>query len=171
MSGMPNLFTGTVVRAIFTGEKLLRATCIFAKSKLQTIASLLYKIGAHFSQYYGNLSLKKGEDQKKKTGLRRKLVLISFSITEICPKKKVKTKKKVFAANPHWFRKYQTKEGFGLDLFICRKMLSKPFHEEINRAKRPRGPHKTASRATCWAALMYVKTPSLELEKMFYVQY
>ena len=62
MSGLPNLITGTVVRAIFTGEKLLRATCIFAKSKLQTIASLLYKIGAHFSQYYGNLSQKKGED-------------------------------------------------------------------------------------------------------------
>ena len=37
----------------------------------------------------------------------------------------------------------------------------KPFHEEINRAKRPRGPHKIASpakcglRATGWTALKY----------------
>ena len=37
----------------------------------------------------------------------------------------------------------------------------KPFHEEIKRAKRPRGPHKKASlakcgpRATGWAALEY----------------
>ena len=119
--------TFLLVRATFMGKTLLRATCIFAKSKLQIIASLLYKIGAHFGQYYGNLSQKEGEDQKK-----------------------------AFAANPNWFREYQTKEGFGLDLFICQKMLSKPFHEEINRAKRPRGPHKTASRATGWAALIYL---------------
>ena len=39
------------VRATFTGEKLLRATCIFTKIKLQIIASLLYNIGAHFGQY------------------------------------------------------------------------------------------------------------------------
>ena len=56
-----------LVGATFTGEKLLRATCIFAKSKLQIIASLLYKIGAHFGQYYGNLSQKQGEDQKKRS--------------------------------------------------------------------------------------------------------
>ena len=37
----------------------------------------------------------------------------------------------------------------------------KSFHEEIKRAKRPRGPHKIASRAKCgprdtgWAALEY----------------
>ena len=37
----------------------------------------------------------------------------------------------------------------------------KPFHEEIKRAKRPRGPHKIASRAksgpraTGWTALEY----------------
>ena len=37
----------------------------------------------------------------------------------------------------------------------------KPFHKEIKRAKRPRGPHKIASRAkygpraTGWAALEY----------------
>ena len=37
----------------------------------------------------------------------------------------------------------------------------KPFHEKIKRAKRPRRPHKIASRATCgpratgWAALEY----------------
>ena len=30
------------------------------------IASLLYKIGADFGQYYRNLSSKVGEDQKKK---------------------------------------------------------------------------------------------------------
>ena len=34
-------------------------------------------------------------------------------------------------------------------------MLRKPFHEEINHAKRPCRPHKTASRATGWAALHY----------------
>ena len=67
------------------------------------------------------LSQKVGEDQKKK-GLRRKSELI---------------------------RKNQTEERFGLDHFISQKMLSKPFHEEINRAKRPCGPHKTASRAKC----------------------
>ena len=52
-------------RATFTGEKLLRATCIFTKIKLQILASLLYKIGAHFGQYFGYLSPKVGEDQKK----------------------------------------------------------------------------------------------------------
>ena len=37
----------------------------------------------------------------------------------------------------------------------------KPFHEEIKREKRPRGPHKIASRIKCgpratdWAALAY----------------
>ena len=37
----------------------------------------------------------------------------------------------------------------------------KPFHDEIKRAERPRGPHKIASRAKCgpratgWAALKY----------------
>ena len=37
----------------------------------------------------------------------------------------------------------------------------KPFHKEINRVKRPRGPHKIASRAKCgpratgWTALEY----------------
>ena len=65
---------------------------MFANSKLQIIASLLYKIGAHFGQYFGYLSPKVSEDQKK--GLRRKSVLISVSFTGICTKKKVKTKKK-----------------------------------------------------------------------------
>ena len=65
-----------LVRATFTGEKLLRATCIFTKIKLQIIASLLYEIGAHFGQYFGYLSQKVGEDQKRK-GLRRKFELIS----------------------------------------------------------------------------------------------
>ena len=88
--------TFSLVRATFTGEKLLRATCIFAKIKLQIIASLLYKIGAHFSQYFEYLSPQVSEDEKK--GLRRKSVLISVSISAICPKKKVKTKNKVLAA-------------------------------------------------------------------------
>ena len=122
--------TFLLVRATFTREKLLQATCIFAKIKLQTIASLLYKIGAHFGFYVGYLSLKVSEDRKKN----------------------------VFAANPNKFR-IPNKKAFGLDLFVCQKMQSKPFHEEINRAKRPYGPHKTASwakcgpRATGWAAL------------------
>ena len=54
------------IRATFTGEKLLRATCIFTKIKLQIIASLLYKIGAHFGHYFGYLSPIVSEDQKKK---------------------------------------------------------------------------------------------------------
>ena len=78
MQGCP---TFLLVRAIFTGEKLLRATCIFTKIKLQIIASLWYKIGAHFGQYFGYLSQKLGEDQKKKKkkkkGLCRKSELIS----------------------------------------------------------------------------------------------
>ena len=57
--------TFLLVRATFTVEKLLRATCIFTKIKLQIIASLLYKIGAHFGQYFGYLSPKVSEDQKK----------------------------------------------------------------------------------------------------------
>ena len=68
MADLPNLFTGTghvygrkVIAGHFYGEKLLRATCIFTKIKLQIIASLLYKIGAHFSQYYGNLCPKVDE--------------------------------------------------------------------------------------------------------------
>ena len=44
----------------------MRATCIFTKIKLQIIASLLYKIGAHFGQYFGYPSPKVSEDQKKK---------------------------------------------------------------------------------------------------------
>ena len=70
------------------GEKLLRAMCISTKIKLQIIASLLYKISAHFGiaikiklqiiasllykinahfgQYFGNLSQKVGKDRKKK---------------------------------------------------------------------------------------------------------
>ena len=63
MQGCP---TFLLVRATFTGEKLLRATCIFTKIKLQIIASLLYKISAHFSQYFGYQSQKLGEDQKKR---------------------------------------------------------------------------------------------------------
>ena len=40
--------TFLLVQATFMGEKLFRATCIFTKIKLQIIASLLHKIGAHF---------------------------------------------------------------------------------------------------------------------------
>ena len=40
--------TFLLVQPIFTEEKLLRAACIFTKIKLQIIASLLHKIGAHF---------------------------------------------------------------------------------------------------------------------------
>ena len=83
MQGCP---TFLLVRATFTGEKLLRATCIFTKIKLQIIASLLYKIGAHFGQYFGYLSQNLGEDQKKKKSLRRKLMLISVSIMISVPK-------------------------------------------------------------------------------------
>ena len=49
------------------GEKLLQATCIFTKIKLQIIASLLYEIGAHFGQYFGYLSQKLDEDPKKRS--------------------------------------------------------------------------------------------------------
>ena len=45
--------TFLLVRATFTGEKLLRDSCIFTNIKLQIIASLLYKISAHIDQYYG----------------------------------------------------------------------------------------------------------------------
>ena len=37
-------------------KKLLWATSIFTKIKLQIIPSLLYKIGAEFDQYFRNLS-------------------------------------------------------------------------------------------------------------------
>ena len=63
--------TFLLVRVTFTGEKLLRATCIFTKIKLQIIASLLYKIGAHFGQNFGNLSQKVVEDQRKKFTMRK----------------------------------------------------------------------------------------------------
>ena len=105
--------TFLLVRATFTGEKLSHATCIFAKSKLQIIARLLHKVGAHFGQYYGNLSQKEGEDQKKKKkGLRSRSVLISVSVTGICPKEGGDQKKKVLAANPNWCREYQNKRRF-----------------------------------------------------------
>ena len=64
MQGCP---TFLLVRSTFTGEKLLRATCIFTKIKLQKIASLFYKVSAHFGQYFGYLSQKLGEDQKKRS--------------------------------------------------------------------------------------------------------
>ena len=74
-AGLPNLFTGT---GHICGRKVIAATCIFTKIKLQIIASLLYKIGAHFGQYFGYLSQKLGGDQKKKKkGLHRKSELIS----------------------------------------------------------------------------------------------
>ena len=48
----------------------------FIKIKLPIIVSLLYKIGAHFGQYFENLSPKVGKDQKQKA-LHRKSELIS----------------------------------------------------------------------------------------------
>ena len=72
------------------------ATCIFTKIKLQMIASLLYKIGAYFGQYFGYLSPKVSKDQKKIWGTntrntdgnqRRKSVLISISILGVSPQK------------------------------------------------------------------------------------
>ena len=128
-AALPNLFTGT---GQLYGRKVIAGHMHFSKIKLQIIASLLYKIGAHFGQYYGHLTQKVGADQKKK----------------------------VFVTNPNWFWENQTEEGFGLDLFICQKMLSNPFQEEINREKDLAGHNKTASRAKCgpratgWAALV-----------------
>ena len=130
---MQNCPTFLLVRPTFAGEKLLEATCIFTKIELQIIASLLYKIGAHFSQYFGYLSQKLGEDHKKKRSLLQ-----------------IRTD----------FRRTKQKKVLVWTFFISQKMLSKPFHEKINRAKRPCGPYKTASRAKCgprgtgWAALV-----------------
>ena len=59
--------TFLLVRATFTEEKLLRATCIFAKIKVQIFASLLYEIGAHFGQYFGYLSKSKWRPKKKRS--------------------------------------------------------------------------------------------------------
>ena len=144
-AGLHNLFTSRL-RATFTGEKLLRAKCNFTKisKELQVCCT---KIGAHFGQYFGYLSPKVSEDKKKVFAANRCWFLLVFWVS--VPKSKWRPKKKVFAANQIWFRKNQTEEGFDLDLFICQKMLSKPFHEEINRTKRPCGPHKTASWAKC----------------------
>ena len=58
--------TFLLVRATFTGEKVLWAMHNFTKIKLQIIASLLYKIGARFGQYFEYLPPKVNEDQKKK---------------------------------------------------------------------------------------------------------
>ena len=111
--------TFLLVRATFTGEKLLRAKSIFAKSKLQIIASLLYKIGALFGQYFGYLSPKVREGQKKKVFAANRCWFWSV-LRESVPKRRWRPKKKkVFVANPNWLREYQTKECFGLDLFIC----------------------------------------------------
>ena len=72
--------TFLLVQSTFTGENLLRATGIFTKIKLQIIASLLYKIGTHFGQYFGYLS--KNYVKTKKKSLPRKSVLISVSILQ-----------------------------------------------------------------------------------------
>ena len=78
--------------------------------------------------------------------------------------------RKVFAGHMHFYQEFLPKNS---DLFLATLMAKtnvrpfclpengKPFHEEIKRAKRPRGPHKIASRAECgpratgWAALEY----------------
>ena len=148
-----------LVRATFTGEKLLRAKCIFTKIQLQIIASLLYKNWCSLWPVFW-VSFPKISDDKKKVFAANRCWFLSVFWVSV-PKSKWRPKKKVFAPNQIWFRENQTEEGFGLDLFICQKMLSKPFHEEINRAKRSCGPQKTASRAKCgpwatgWAALCW----------------
>ena len=121
------------------GEKLLRATCIFTKIKLQIIASLLYKIVAHFGQYFEYLSQKLGEDRKEKKKRSSPQVGADFGqyygnlsqkVDEDQKKKRLRRKSKLISGQPN-------RRRFWFDLFICQKMLSKPFHEEINRAKRP----------------------------------
>ena len=94
--------TFLLVGATFTGEKLLHAKCIFTKIKLQIIASLLYKIDAHFGQYFGYLSPIVGEDKKKK----RSSLQIGADFGQYYGNlfQKVgeyQKKKKVFAANPN----------------------------------------------------------------------
>ena len=129
-TGLPNLFTGTgtftgekLLRETFTGENILRATYIFIKIQLKIIATLYYKISAHFGQYFGNLS-RKEEDQKKKKlkkGLRHKSVLISAGITGICPQKYVKTKKTKKSSSPQIrtdFRKTKQKKIVILTVFL-----------------------------------------------------
>ena len=84
------------------------------------------------------------------------LTLASITVLRVSvPKISEDQKKKGLRDSPQIgvdFRQYygnlSQKEGFGLDLFICQIMPSKPFHEEISRAKRPREPHETASRKT-----------------------
>ena len=91
--------TFLLIRATFTGEKLLQATCIFTKIKLRIIASLLYKIGAHFGQYFGYLSPKVNEDQKKRSSpqigadFRQCYGNLSQKVGEDQKKKKKKEKK------------------------------------------------------------------------------
>ena len=55
---------------------------------LQIIASLLYTIGAHFNQYYGHLSQKVSEDQKKnKSLLQIGADFGQYPSVGVCPKK------------------------------------------------------------------------------------
>ena len=156
MQGYP---TFLLVQATFTGEKLLRATCIFTKIKLQIIASFLYwNLWSLWPVF--RVSVPKTRWKLKKKVFAANRCCFRSVLRESVPKSRWRPKKKVFIANPNWFRENQSEEGFGLHLFISQKMLSKPIHEEINCAKRPCGPHKTASRAKCgpratgWAALV-----------------
>ena len=89
-----------LVRATFTEEKLLWATCIFINTKLQIIASLLYKICAHFGQYIETMSPKVGEDQTKRSSPQIGADSGQY-YGNLSPKVGEDLKKKVFAANPN----------------------------------------------------------------------
>ena len=114
-------FTGEkLLRATFTEKKLLQATCIFTEIKLQKIESFLCKTGAHFSQYSGNLSPKVGEEQKKSSTPQIGADFGQYfgNLTPNVDEDQI-IKKKVFAANPQWFR-----HSMQIRLFICHKIVS-----------------------------------------------
>ena len=144
-AGLPNLLTSK--GHIYGRKSYCRPNAILPRFNSKELQVCCTKIGAHFGQYFGYLSPKVSEDKKKKVFAANRCWFLSVFWVSV-PKSKWRPNKKVFAANQIWFRENQTEEGFDLDVFICQKMLSKPFHEEINRSKRPCGPHKTASWAT-----------------------
>ena len=78
--------------------------------------------------------------------------------------------RKVIAGHMHFYQKFLSRNsGLFLAALIAKTNVrpfyfpenGKPFHEEIKRSKKSRGPHKIASRAKCgpratsWAALAY----------------
>ena len=139
------------MRALFTGEKFLRVTCIFTKIKLQIIASLLYKIGAHFGQYFRNLSPKVGEVQKQTSWTQIGADFDQY-YGNLSPKvgedhKRSSRKTELISGKPNR-RRCRFRPSF------CLPQNGKPFHQEINLAKRPCAPLKIASLATGWAVLV-----------------